>query len=199
MITVWGDTLSGNCYKVKLLLEQTGVEYCWKHVDIMQGESHSDDFLERNPNGKIPLVQLDNGQYLSESNAILWYFSHGSKLRPSGPEAEAQLLQWMFFEQYSHEPNIATSRYLIRYCGGGPEHDEALAERYPKGHAALAVMEQTLADNDYLVGNRYSIADIALYAYTHVAEEGGFELSMYSGIQRWCKRVAQQKGHVTIG
>ena len=198
MIKVWGDTQSGNCYKVQLVLEQTNVDYAWQHIDIMAGESRSPDFLAMNPNGKIPVVQLDNGDLLAESNAILWYFSHNTTLRPTGREAEAALLQWMFFEQYNHEPNIATSRYWIKYCGGGQEYAAQLAEKQPKGYAALNIMEQHLAAHDYLVGEHYSIADIALYAYTHVADEGGYCLKRYSGIQQWLARVADQKNHIPM-
>ena len=198
MIKVWGDTQSGNCYKVQLILEQTGIDYQWQHIDIMSGESRSADFLAMNPNGKIPVVQLDNGDLLAESNAILWYFSHNTALRPSGRNAETALLQWMFFEQYSHEPNIATSRYWIKYCGGGPEYAAGLAAKQPKGYAALDILEQHFKAHDYLVGERYSIADIALYAYTHVAEEGGFSLGKYPGIQQWLDRVAAQKNYIPM-
>lgn len=198
MIKVWGDTQSGNCYKVKLLLEQTGSHYQWQHIDIVAGESRTAEFLAMNPNGKIPLVELDNGDLLAESNAILWYFSENTPLRPKGREVETAILQWMFFEQYSHEPNIATSRYWIKYCGGGAEYTERLKEKQPKGYAALDIMEQHLAASDYLVGDHYSIADISLYAYTHVAKEGGFSLNNYPAIQQWLARVASQPNYIPM-
>lgn len=195
MLKVYGDIYSGNCYKQKLLLTQLGIAHDWVHLDILKKETRTPEFLARNPNGRVPVLELPGGVFLAESNAILHYLAEGTPLLPAGRLEHAQVLQWMFFEQYSHEPYIATSRYIVRYLGRPPEQEARLQERQPGGHAALAVMERHLADRDWFVGKAYSIADIALYAYTHVAHEGGFDLAAYPAVRAWLARVAAQPGY----
>lgn len=196
---VYGDVYSGNCYKVKLLMRLLGIGHEWIHVDIMQGESRTPEFLAMNPNGKVPVVRLPDGRYLSESNAILNYLAEGSEYLPADRYERAQVLQWQFFEQYSHESCIATSRYIIRYLGRPPEQEPRLQEKAAPGYKALDVMERHLSSRPFFVGDRYTIADITLYAYTHVADEGGFDLAKYTNIRAWLDRVANQPGHVGMG
>jgi glutathione S-transferase len=187
---VWGDSRSGNCFKIRHVCAELGIEYEWQEVDILAGETHTPEFLAMNPNGKIPLVDLGGRQYLAESNAILTYLADGSTLVGTDRYERALVLQWMFFEQYSHEPNVATSRFIIRYLGNPPEKQAALADKHAAGHRALGVMEQRLAVRDFMAGDRFTLADIALFAYTHVAGEGGFDLQPYSAIRGWIERVA---------
>ena len=196
---VYGDVWSGNCYKVKLVLTQLGLPFEWVPVDIMKGESRTPEFLAKNPNGRVPTVVLDDGACLAESNAILWYFAEGSPLVPDARLARAQALQWMFFEQYSHEPNIATSRFIVRYLGNPPEKAAALAARVEPGYAALGVMQAHLGKSDWFAGGRYSIADIALYAYTHCAAEGGFDLARFPSVRAWLARVESQPLYIPMG
>ncbi len=186
---VYGDSRSGNCYKIQLLCSELGEHYEWQEVDILAGDTRTPQFLAMNANGKIPLLALPDGRYLPESNAILWYLTEGNAL--GGPDRfdRAQILQWMFFEQYSHEPNIATSRFIIQYLGNPPEYQTALEEKRNAGHKALAVMEQQLSHNRYITGESYNIADIALFAYTHVAHEGGFEMQAYPAIKAWIESI----------
>ena len=196
---VYGDLWSGNCYKVKLVLTQLGLPFEWVAIDTMKGQTRTPDFLARNPNGRVPTVELDDGTCLAESNAILWYFAEGTPLVPATRLARAQALQWMFFEQYSHEPNIATSRYIIRYLGNPPERREALAARVEPGYAALGVMEGHLKAREWFAGRHYSIADIALYAYTQCAGEGGFDLERFPAVRAWLTRLKSQPSHVAMG
>ena len=186
---VWGDIYSGNCFKVKLLLTQLQLPHEWIHVNILDKESRTPEFLAMNPNGRIPLLQTADGVYLPESNAILHYLAEGSPLLPTDRLLHAQVLQWMFFEQYSHEPYVATARYIVRYLGRPPEREAVLQQKMEPGYAALGVMESHLASRPFFVGGQYSIADIALYAYTHVADGGGFDLSRFPAIQAWLARV----------
>lgn len=196
---VFGDVWSGNCYKVKLALTQLRLPFEWVDIDIMKSESKTPEFLAMNPNGRVPTLQLDDGTCLPESNAILWYLAEGTPLVPDSRLARAQALQWMFFEQYSHEPNIATSRYIKRYLGNPPEKAAALAARVAPGYAALRVMETHLKANDWFAGGQYSIADITLYAYTHCAGEGGFDLARFPSIRAWLEAVAARPLHVAMG
>jgi len=189
---------SGNGYKVRLLLHQLGVPFERVEVDILSGMTRRPEFLGKNPNGRIPLLELDDGRLLAESNAILFYLADGTPLLPGERFARAQVLQWMCFEQYSHEPNVATARFWLQHLELTPERRAQLPGKRRQGDAALAVMEQHLATHDYFVAGRYSIADIALYAYTHVADEGGFDLGPYPAIRAWLVRVAGQPGHVPI-
>ena len=187
---------SGNCYKVRLLLAQLAIPCEMFDVDILKGESRTHEFLKLNPNGRTPVVD-DEGFLLSESNAILAYLARGTRFLPDDRRAWAQVFQWMFFEQYSHEPYIATSRFLLQYRPDTPERAQALAVRRDGGWAALRVMEQHLARNDFFVGD-YSIADIALFAYTHVAHEGGFTLDGFPKTRAWIDGVKKQPRFVPI-
>lgn len=196
MYQVYGMAASGNCYKVKLLLTQLGLPYRWLETDTRQGATRTPEYLALNPAGKVPLLVLDDGQTLPESNAILCYLAEGSALWPVNRLSRAQVLQWMFFEQYSHEPYIAVARAIRRFY---PEREAEIPALLEKGYKALDVLEQHLRRHDYLVSGRYTVADIALYAYTHAAEEGGFELARYPAIQDWLKRVAAEPGHIPLG
>ena len=189
---------SGNCYKVRLLLHQ--LELAWERipVDIRKGESRSEEFLSLNPNGKVPLLILPDGRPLSESNAMLCYLAANSPLLPSEAYQHALVLQWLFFEQYSHEPFIATNRYFHHIANSAAQNIEQIQRNEPKGYAALDVLERHLSTETFMVGNHYSIADIALYAYTHVADQGGYDLSRYPSVQAWLKRVAHQPRHITL-
>lgn len=197
MLKVYGDHRSGNCYKVSLLLQQLGLQHEWVPVDIMRGESRTPAFLARNPNGRIPLLEIDAGVYLPESNAILYYLADGTRFLPVARLARAQVLQWLFFEQYSHEPYIAVVRFWT-FSGQLDAHAAEVPARRERGHQALAVMEAHLQDRAFFVAERYSIADIALYAYTHVAGEGGFDLGRCPAVRAWLSRVREQPGHVTL-
>jgi glutathione S-transferase len=199
MMKVYGDRWSGNCYKIKLLLTLLRIPFEWIEIDILTGITRKPEFLEMNPNGRVPVLEIEPGTWLAESNAILCYLADGTDYLPHDRLDRARVLQWLFFEQYSHEPYIATSRYWIRYLGKAWEYREQLAAKRPGGEAALAVMEGELTRRDWLVAERYTIADIALYAYTHVAHEGGFDLTPYPRVRAWLDRVAAQAGHVPMG
>lgn len=198
MIKIYGDIYSGNCYKVKLAATQLGIEHQWIKVDAVKKETRTAEFLNKNPNGKIPVIELEDGQFLSESNAILHYLAEGSHLLPTDRLQHAQVLQWLFFEQYSHEPYIAVARFIIRYLERPASEETRLQSTYAPGYRALGVMEQHLAQHTFLVGERYSIADIGLYAYTHVAHEGGFDLAEYPAIRAWLDRVKAQTNYVEM-
>ena len=179
------------------MINQLGIEYERVNVDLLKKESRTPEFLKINPNGRTPVLYHD-GKYLAESNAILWYLAANTHFLPEGNYEQALILQWMFFEQYSHEPNIATPRYWVSILKAGDEYEEQMKVKLKLGYAALDVMEQHLANNRYFVGNQYSIADIALYAYTHVAEEGNFDLSGYRNINKWLKRIEGQENYLSI-
>ena len=195
---VWGDSRSGNCFKIRHLCSELGIDYDWQEVDILAGETRTPQFLAMNPNGRIPIVDLGNARYLAESNAILAYLADGTSLAGRDRLERAYVLQWMFFEQYSHEPNIATARFIIRYLGNPPDRRAALAEKRVAGERALGVMEQRLAASDFMAGDRFTLADIALFAYTHVADEGGFDLAPYPAIRAWIDRVAARPRFVPM-
>jgi glutathione S-transferase len=186
---------SGNGFKVRLLLAQLGMKYRWTHVDIDKGLTRTPEFLQKNPNGRIPTLELDDGTFLPESNAILWYLAEGSRFVPATQLGRAQVLQWMFFEQYSHEPFVATARYIVRHFPKDHPRQAELPMRIEKGNAALKVMDDHLARREFFVNDRYTIADIALYAYTHVAADGGFDLAPYANVNAWIARVASQPGY----
>lgn len=198
MFTVYGDMLSGNCYKVKLILQFLSLPHRWQHVDILAGETHTDEFLALNPNARIPVLISDDDFTLWESNAILNYLAEGSAFLPSKPGDRARVLQWQFFEQYSHEPYIAVARYINKYLGLPAEHRAEYESKQPGGYQALEVMAQTLARQDFFVGKQPTIADISLYAYTHVAHEGGFDLSKFPAITAWFKRIEALEGYVSM-
>ena len=187
---------SGNSYKVRLLLAHLGIPCEITEVDILKGESRTPEFLKINPNGRTPVLD-DNGFILSESNAILAYLARGTKYLPDDRKKFSLVLQWMFFEQYSHEPFIATSRFWLQHKPESPEKTAALAARREGGWAALKIMENHLSKNDFFVGD-YTIADIALFAYTHVSHEGGFPLDDFPKIREWIDQVKAQRGFVPM-
>ena len=187
---IYGDTKSGNCYKVQLVCHLLNIDHQWIDSDILAGDTKTDEFLSKNPNGKIPLLELDSGETLSESNAIINYLAAGSDLYPDGGLAQARVLQWQFFEQYSHEPFIAVARFINKYLGMPAQRADEYASKQTGGHKALRVMERQLAQTPFLTGEHATTADISLYAYTHVAEEGGFQLDIYPGIRAWLDRIA---------
>lgn len=198
MIVLYGFTGSGNCYKPALAMRQLGIPYQWREVDILKGESRTPEFLSRNANGRIPLLEPEPGRYLAESNAMLCFLAEGSALMPADRWARAKVLEWLFFEQYSHEPFIATIRFWVAIQKSAEANAAKIADLRPKGYAAMGVMEAQLGKTPYLAGDTYTIADIALYAYTHVADEGGFDLAGYPAVRAWLARVAARPGHVTM-
>lgn len=196
--TIYGDSISGNCYKLQLAASQLGFDHDWEETGVLSGETRTQEFLALNPNGKVPLLVLEDGRCLPESNAILWFMAEGSALVGADRYERASVLAWMFFEQYSHEPYIATSRFIVRLLGNPLERrGEVEAKRAP-GYRALDVMEQRLEKHDFFANDSYSIADIALFAYTHVADEGGFDLTSYAAIGRWLDRVRATEGFVPM-
>jgi len=200
MPTLHNMQVSGNCYKVRLAARQLGIRIALKEYPFGSGKTRTPEFLVKNPNGRVPLLELDDGRYLAESGAILFYLAEGSPLLSGDRFPRAQALQWMFFEQYEHEPYVAVARRWLKF-----ETKQALApkqhlvpEWHAKGNAALGVMETHLAKHDWFAGGQYSIADIALYGYTHVAEDGGFDLVRYPAIVSWLKRVAAQPNYISL-
>jgi glutathione S-transferase len=189
---------SGNCYKVRLLLHQLGIPFEVVETDIGVGATRTPEFKAKNPIARVPTVELEPGTFLAESNAILWYFAEGTPFIPTDKLERARMLQWMFFEQYSHEPYVAVARAWIAFFGIPPGKERELEERIQKGYAALDVMEGELKKRPFFAGDRYSLADISLYAYTHVAEEGRFDLSRYPTIRAWFERVQAQPRHLRI-
>jgi len=198
MLRLYDFLPSGNSYKARLILAQLGVPFERIELNILKGETRTPVFLSKNPNGRIPVLETESGQFLAESNAILVYLSEGTEFLPSKAFERAQVLQWLFFEQYSHEPYIATSRYWMSILRKADEYREALQQKQQPGYAALAVMEQHLSSHSFFVAERYTIADIGLFAYTHVAEEGGFALEKFPAIQDWLARVKAQPRYISI-
>ncbi len=198
MYTLYDYLPSGNGYKVRLLLNQLGIPFRLVQLDITKGETRTPEFLQKNPDGRIPVLELEPGVFLSQSNAILIYLSQGTPFLPSDRLDYARVMEWLFFEQYSHEPNIATSRFWIHTLNLAEERKDQLQQKHIAGVAALNVMEQRLAKHPFLVADAYTIADIALFAYTHVAEEGHFDLSPFPAIQSWIQRVQSEPRHITI-
>jgi len=200
MLRLYDYLPSGNGYKVRLLLSHLEIPFELVELDIVKGETRTPEFLAKNPNGKIPVLETEDGRYLPESNAILWYLAEGTPFLPADRWGRAEALRWMFFEQYSHEPYVAVARFMLMHLDEEmpPEQARLLAEKQERGYAALTVMERHLATQEWFAGGAYSIADIALYAYTHVAAEGGFDLTPFGAIRGWLARVATQPGHVAI-
>ncbi len=195
---VYGDIRSGNCYKIKLTMSLLDMPHEWVAVDILAGETNTPEFRGRNPNGKVPVLELPDGRCISESNAIVNYLAAGSTYLPDDPFELAQVQQWQFFEQYSHEPFIAVARFIAKYLGLPDERRDEYESKQAGGHKALSIMDAHLSDASWFVGDRLTTADIALYAYTHVAHEGGFDISPYPAVQRWLERVADQPGYVAM-
>jgi glutathione S-transferase len=201
MLRLHDNLSSGNGFKVRLLLAQLGVPFERVEYDIDRRATRTPEFLAKNPNGRVPVLELEDGSLLAESNAIRWYLAETTPFLPEARERRqrAEVLQWMFFEQYSHEPNIATVRFWITHqVPMTPLIELSMPAKRAQGEAALAVMERHLSTRTFFVGERYSIADIALYAYTHVAGEGGFDLSPYPAVRGWIKRVSEQAGYIPI-
>ncbi|MGE8720651.1 glutathione S-transferase family protein [Leptospira terpstrae] len=186
---IYGDKQSGNSYKLILVTSFLQIPYEWQDIDTTKGETRTDSFLQLNPNGKIPILIWNDGRVLSESNAILNFLAEGSDLIPKDAFDRARVFQWQFFEQYSHEPYIAVARYIKHYLGIPEERRAEYESKQEGGHKALKVLETQLEKTPFLVGNSLTTADISLFAYTHVALEGGFDLSMYPKIQDWIRRI----------
>jgi glutathione S-transferase len=192
--------VSGNCYKVRLAARQAGVALTLKNYGLHDGATRRPDFLAKNPNGRVPLLEFEDGRMLPESGAILWYLGENTPLVPADRWGRAEVLQWMFFEQYSHEPYIAVARFWLGFAPKAEldKKRHLVAEWHAKGHAALAVMESHLARHDWFAGGRYSIADIALYGYTHCAADGGFDLSGYPAVGAWLERVSHTPDYILL-
>jgi glutathione S-transferase len=197
-VTLYDNPFSGNCYKVRLLFHLLGIEYERREMSVTDYSDRIKVLGGLSPSLNLPTVVLDDGRPLAESNAILWYFAEGTEYLPDDPYERAQVLQWMFFEQYKHEPGIAVVRFWVAMSPDPPPEDEIEARR-GDGRVALKIMERHLREHDYFVGDRFTIADIALYAYTHVAPEGGFDLEPLPAVREWLERVAAQPGMVPIG
>ncbi|HET7572134.1 MAG TPA: glutathione S-transferase family protein [Gaiellaceae bacterium] len=195
---LYDSPISGNCYKVRLLCAHLGIAYERQTVDVVDRSQRPELLGGLNPALRVPTLVLDDGRPLAESNAILWYLGRDTRFFPADPYLAAQVMQWLFFEQYEHEPGIAVARFLLAYSGQAEQHAERIAERRRAGYRALDALERHLAEREWLVGDGMTLADISLYAYTHVADEGGFELERYPAIGRWLERVASQPGHVPI-
>jgi glutathione S-transferase len=197
-VLLYDSPVSGNCYKVRLLLAHLAVPYERRTMDVVDRSNRSEVLGGLNPALRVPTLVLDDGRPLAESGAIIWYLGEGTRFVPEDRYERAQVLQWMFFEQYDHEPAIAVARFWLAYSGRPEEFADRLPERQAAGGRALAAMERHLNGRGFLVGNGLTLADIALYAYTHVAHEGGFDLEAYPAVRSWLERVASEPGHVTI-
>lgn len=198
MMTVYGFSPSGNCHKLRLLLEQVGKEYRWVETDSARGETRTPEYLAKNPNGKVPMIELEDGRVLVESNAILHWLAEGTDFLPDDRWQKAQALSWMFFEQYSHEPYIAVARFICGWTPADSPRRADLPRLRERGHQALAVMERHLSSHAWFTGERYGIADIALFAYTCVADHGGIALDAYPAIRDWLARVTLTPGFVPL-
>jgi glutathione S-transferase len=198
-MTLYDSPVSGNCYKVRLLLAHLGNSYERRALDVVDRSNRREVLGELNPSLRVPTLVLDDGKPLAESNAILWYFGEGTRFVPEDRYERAQVLQWMFYEQYELEPALAVVRFWLAYSGR-PEglSAERREELTKAGHRVLAALERHLAGREFFVGNSITLADISLYAYTHVAPEGGFELEPYPAVRAWLDRVASEPGHVLI-
>ena len=195
---LYDSPISGNCFKVRLLAAHLGLPLERRPLDVVDRSNRPGIIGHLNPALRVPTLVLDDGRALAESDAILWYLGDGTRFVPEDAYDRAKVLQWMFFEQYDHEPTIAVARFLRRYAPDPEQYADRLPALEEGGYTALGVMETRLRDHDYLVGDRISVADIALYGYTHVAGEAGLELERYPGIQAWIARVAAEPGHILI-
>jgi glutathione S-transferase len=197
-VLLYNSPVSGNCYKVRLLLAHLDIPYERRTMDVVDRSNRPEVLGGLNPALRVPTLVLDDGRPLAESGAILWYLAEGSRFVPEDAYERAQVLQWMFFEQYDHEPAIAVARFWLAYSGRAEEFAARLPERQTAGRRALAAMDEHLAGRNYLVGDGLTLADLALYAYTHVAHEGGFDLAPYPAVRDWLERVASEPGHIPI-
>jgi glutathione S-transferase len=195
---IYGDIYSGNCYKLKLMCALLALEHDWIPIDLLRGETRSGSFLALNPNGQIPVCVTNDNQVLTESNAILFYLAQGSGYWPDGRLPQTRVLEWQSFEQYSHEPTIAVARFIKVYQDMPDSRKEEYNGKLKAGYRALDLMETHLENRDFLVGEHCSIADISLFAYTHVAHEGGFDLSAYSSIGSWISTIQSLPGFVAM-
>ena len=197
---LYNSAISGNCYKVRLLLAHLGIAYERRELDVVDRSDRADVLGDLNPDLRVPTLVLDDGRPIAESGAILWYFGEGTRFVPEDRYDRAKVLQWMFFEQYSHEPAIAVARFLVAYSGEADRYASVIERKTKDGYRALDALERHLAaaEGGFVVGRAMTVADIALYAYTHVAHEGGFDLSGYPSIGSWLHRVAAEPGHVSI-
>ena len=198
MYTLYGNSISGNCWKPAFMLRQRGLPFRWVEIDILGGASRTPEFLAKNPNGRVPLLQAPDGRLLAESNAMLLHLGEGTPWLPADAWQRAKVYEWLFFEQYSHEPYVATVRFWVAFMRKGEEWRDKIAEAMVKGYAALGVMERQLAQTPFLVGAEPTLADVALYAYTHVAHEGGFSLREYPALRAWLGRFAALPGFAAM-
>jgi glutathione S-transferase len=197
-VRLYNSQLSGNCYKVRLLLALLGVRYERVEVDVIDRSDRRELLGGKNPALRVPTLELDDGEHLAESNAIVWYLADGTQYLPEEPLERARVLQWMFFEQYEVEPSLAVARFWISILDEEERHAAELEAKWQAGNRALAALDEHLDGREFLVGDRFSIADISLYGYTHVADEGGFDLEPYPAVRAWLARVAGRPGHVPI-
>jgi glutathione S-transferase len=197
-VLLYNSAVSGNCYKVRLLAAHLGLPLELREVDVVDRSNRRELLGDLNPALRVPTLVLEDGRPLAESGAILWYLGDGTRFVPSDPYARAQVLQWLFFEQYDHEPGVAVARFLLAYSGRAEEFADLIAERQKQGQRAIGALERHLESHEWLVGDGMTLADIALYAYTHVAPEGGIELEPYPSVRAWLDRLASQPGHITI-
>jgi glutathione S-transferase len=195
---IYGDSCSGNCYKVQLVCALLNIDYQWIDINILKSDTKNQDFLNKNPNGKIPLLELDDGRFIVESNAIINYLAFDSSLLPIDTFDLAKVQQWQFFEQYSHEPYIAVARFIAKYLGLPEGRRTDYESKQEGGYKALTIMEQQLQQTSFLIGEQFTTADISLYAYTHVANEGGFDLTKFPNIINWLKKVSLQANFITL-
>lgn len=198
MYRLHGMRASGNCYKAKLLFELTGTDYEWIEVDLFNGDARRPEFLAMNPNGKVPVLELPDGQFLPESNAILYYLAQGTLYFPEDRFEAARVMQWLFFEQYSHEPYVAVARFIKTFLPADHSRHAELPRLLERGHEALAVMDRHLDSREFLETDKPTIADIALFAYTHCAADGGFDLSVYASLNAWLERIRKLEGFVEM-
>ncbi|GAB1541505.1 glutathione S-transferase family protein [Scytonema sp. NUACC21] len=198
MLRLYEFNLSGNCYKVRLLMKQLEIAFERVELDFIKKENRNIEFLNKNPQSRVPVLELESGEFLLESNAIMFYLSKGTQLFPDDRLEQSKVMQWLFFEQYSLMPYIGSCRYWMTILNKANEFHDVIAEKQKSGYAALSVMEQHLHSQDFFVGNRYTIADICLFAYTHIAHESGYNISEFSAIQAWIERVKSQPHYIDI-
>ncbi len=198
MLQLYDNAVSGNAYKVRLMLAHLELPYERIPISVTDRSNREELFAGKNPALRIPVLRLEDGRFLGESNAIIWYLAERTPYLPDGRYERAQVLQWMFYEQYDHEPAVAVARFLLHYGDDPERHADLIAQKQELGRKALRTMDRRLAESEFVAGATYSIADVALYAYTHVADEAGIDLHEHPNVESWIARVAAQPGHVTI-